>query len=264
MAPGSLGVMAKHGIFIAPFDELYDPRTLRDLAVDAEAHGWDGIFLWDHIRYRAPVRRVADPWIVMAAMASATSTIRLGPMVTPLARRRPHKLARETVTLDHLSQGRLVLGAGLGSDSSNEFEGFEPHAVDPKERARLLDDGLDALAHYWEHEFEPPPVQQPRIPVWLAGRWPNRRPLRRAVRWDGYFPIDLPGPDALAELAQEILTLRGDAPGAFDLVVTDPPGADWDAWTQAGATWCLTGWDSQPKLDVVRGTIADGPPHTEM
>jgi alkanesulfonate monooxygenase SsuD/methylene tetrahydromethanopterin reductase-like flavin-dependent oxidoreductase (luciferase family) len=247
--------MARHGVFIAPFDELYDPRTLVDLAVRAEERGWDGIFLWDHVRYRAPVRRVADPWIVMAAIAQATSTIRLGPMITPPARRRAHKLARETVTLDHLSDGRLIFGAGLGSDSSKEFEDFEPGAADPKERARRYDEGLQQLAAYWDGGFEPRPVQQPRIPVWLAGRYPNRRPIERARDWDGFFPIDLPGPEALPGIKEQLRAGQ-------DLVITDPPGADWQAWVDAGATWCLTGWDHQPRLDVVTAAIEDGPPRT--
>ncbi len=245
--------MARHGVFIAPFDDLYDPRLLVRLAVEAEEQGWDGIFLWDHIRYRAPVRRVADPWIVLAAIAQATSQIKLGPMITPPARRRAHKLARETVTLDHLSEGRLIFGAGLGSDSSREFQDFEPGADDTKERARRYDESLAQLADYWSGTFEPPPVQQPRIPVWLAGRYPNRRPIERARNWDGFFPIDLPGPEALPEIAKQL------KPGQ-DLVITDPPGADWQRWIDAGATWCLTGWDEQPKLDVVTQTIRQGPP----
>jgi alkanesulfonate monooxygenase SsuD/methylene tetrahydromethanopterin reductase-like flavin-dependent oxidoreductase (luciferase family) len=245
-------VMARHGIFVAPFDELFDPRVLAELAARAEERGWDGFFLWDHVRYRPPVRAVADPWVALAAVAAATSRIRIGPLVTPLARRRAHKLARETVTLDHLSGGRLILGAGLGSDRSGEFTDFGD-AADPRERARLLDRGLDDLARYWGGEFEPPPAQRPRVPVWIAGRWPNRRPLRRALRWDGFFPIDLPGPDALAEYAAAV------ARDPFDLVVTDPPGSDWRAWERAGATWCLTGWDAQPRLDAVREAIEAGP-----
>jgi len=251
--------MARHGIFVAPFDELYDPAELARLAVRAEEHGWDGFFLWDHVRYRAPVHAVADPWIAMAAIATLTRRIVFGPLITPLARRRPHKLARETVTLDHLSNGRLILGVGLGSDSSREFEDFEPDAVAPHDRARLLDEGLAALARYWGGEFLPPPVQQPRIPVWVAGRWPNRRPLHRAVHWDGYFPIDLAGPQMLAELAGELHELRGPDAGAFDVAVTDAPGSDWAAWEAAGATWCLTGWDAQPRLGDVRAAIDAGP-----
>ncbi|MGZ4294408.1 MAG: LLM class flavin-dependent oxidoreductase, partial [Solirubrobacteraceae bacterium] len=85
----------KRGLFIAPFDELVDPRVVAELAASAEEHGW-GVFVWDHIVYREPVRAVADPWVVLSAVAYATRTLRIGPMVTPLARRRVQKLARET------------------------------------------------------------------------------------------------------------------------------------------------------------------------
>src|SRR6266496_6470093 len=106
----------KRAIDVPPFGELADPRVLAELAVAAEERGWDGFFVWDHVAYRAPVRAVADPWVALSAVASATQRLRLGPMVTPLSRRRVQKLARETVTLDHLSRGRLTLGVGLGSD----------------------------------------------------------------------------------------------------------------------------------------------------
>jgi alkanesulfonate monooxygenase SsuD/methylene tetrahydromethanopterin reductase-like flavin-dependent oxidoreductase (luciferase family) len=249
----------RFGIFLAPFDELADPRRLADLAARAEEHGWDGVFLWDHVAYDAPVRAVADPWVAMSAMACATERVLLGPLVTPLARRRIQKLARETVTLDHLSRGRLVLGAGLGGDRGGELSRFGEE-VDPRARAQLLDEGLARLQAYWGGELEPQPVQQPRIPVWLAARWPNRRPVRRAARWDGLFPIDLPGPDALAALAGEVREARGDDAGPFDIVVTDPPGTDPAPWIAAGATWCLTGFGSQPRGAEVDAVIAAGPP----
>jgi alkanesulfonate monooxygenase SsuD/methylene tetrahydromethanopterin reductase-like flavin-dependent oxidoreductase (luciferase family) len=244
--------MARRGIFVAPFDELADARTLADLAVRAEAAGWDGFFLWDHVDYRAPVSALADPWVCMAAIAVVTERVRIGPLITPPARRRIHKLARETVTLDRLSGGRLVFGAGLGSDNSGEFSKFgeEP---DAKVRARLLDDGLEQLVAYWNGEFEPRPQQRPRIPIWLAARWPNRRPVRRALRWDGLFPIDLPGPDELAELTQEVRAERPD--DGFEIVVTNPAGTDPGPWEQAGATWCLTGFSSQPGLAEVASAI---------
>src|SRR3954463_11567148 len=130
----------KRAIFLAPFDELVDPTVVAELARSAEERGWDGFFLWDHVEYRPPVRAVADPWVCLAAIAGATERLRIGPMVTPLSRRRVQKLARETVTLDHLSHGRLTLGVGLGSDRTNELEPFG-EVVDPRERARLLDDG---------------------------------------------------------------------------------------------------------------------------
>jgi alkanesulfonate monooxygenase SsuD/methylene tetrahydromethanopterin reductase-like flavin-dependent oxidoreductase (luciferase family) len=249
----------RFGVFLAPFDELADPRRLADVAARAEAHGWDGVFLWDHVVYDAPVRAVADPWVAMSAMACATERVVLGPLVTPLARRRIQKLARETVSLDHLSDGRLVLGAGLGGDRGGELSRFGEE-LDPRARARLLDEGLARLEAYWGGELEPRPVQRPRIPVWLAARWPNRRPVRRAARWDGLFPIDLPGPDALAALAGEVRDVRGPDAGPFDLVVTDPPGTDPAPWIAAGATWCLTGFGSQPRLAEVEAVIADGPP----
>ena len=197
----------KHAIDVGPFDELADPRVLADLAAAAEERGWDGFFVWDHIAYRPPVQAVADPWVALAAVASATSRLRIGPMVTPLARRRVHKLARETVTLDLLSSGRLTLGVGLGSARNGEFGPFG-EIDDPRERAKLLDAGLEELVRYWAGEFQPVPVQQPRIPVWVAGEWPNRRPVRRALRWDGLYPIGLPGPEALAELVGEIRPSR--------------------------------------------------------
>lgn len=248
----------KRGIFVAPFDELMEPRLLAELAQRAEGKGWDGFFLWDHLAYRPPVRAVADAWVALAAIACATDAIRLGPLVTPLSRRRVHKLARETVTLDHLSQGRLTLGVGLGSSRSGEIERFG-EVADPRERARMLDDGLRDLSNYWDGGLEPPPVQRPRIPIWVAARWPSRKPLHRAARWDGLFPIELPGPDALATLAAELRELGAGKAGHFDLAAEISPGADPSPWGVAGATWVLTSFDSQPREAEVRSVIEAGP-----
>jgi alkanesulfonate monooxygenase SsuD/methylene tetrahydromethanopterin reductase-like flavin-dependent oxidoreductase (luciferase family) len=251
---------ARRAIFVAPFDELADPRLLARLAADAEAAGWDGFFLWDHITYSAPTSAVLDPWVVMAAIAMATETLVTGPLVTPLSRRRPHKLARETATLDLLSGGRLVLGVGLGSDRHGELSPFG-EVVDARERARLLDEALAALQDYWAGAFLPRPVQRPRIPIWAAARWPARRPVRRAARLDGLFPIELPDPDALAELREEIAAQRAEEglDGPYDLAVTNAAGTDPAPWEAAGATWCLTGFGAQPKLADVRAAIAAGP-----
>jgi alkanesulfonate monooxygenase SsuD/methylene tetrahydromethanopterin reductase-like flavin-dependent oxidoreductase (luciferase family) len=251
---------ARRAIFVAPFDELADPRLLATLAAEAEAAGWDGFFLWDHIVYSAPTSAVLDPWIAMAAIAMATNKIIMGPMVTPLSRRRPHKLARETVTLDLLSNGRLVLGVGLGSDHHGELSPFG-EVADPREQAALLDGALVKLQDYWSHTFVPRPVQQPRIPIWAAARWPARRPVRRAARLDGLFPIELPEPAALAELAGEIAQQREQEGigGRFDLAVEIESGADPAPWVAAGATWCLNGFGAQPKLADVRAAIAAGP-----
>lgn len=249
---------ARRGIYVAPFEELSEPRVVAELAARAEERGWDGFFVWDHLKYRAPVRSVANPWVTLAAVAVATERVLIGPMVTPVARRRPHQLARETVTLDRLSGGRLVFGVGLGSPRSGEFD---PEAFgeedDPRARARLLDEGLERLSAYWEGEFEPPPLQRPRIPVWVASAWPNRRPLARAARWDGLFPVDLPRPEALAELVADVTELRAgaSADGPFEIVVTNPPGTDHEPWIEAGATWCLTGFGSQPTRRAVEAAI---------
>ena len=164
------------GVFVAPFDELSEPALVARLAARAEERGWDGFFVWDHVRYREPVRALADPWITLAAVALATEKLRIGPMVTPLARRHPHQLARETVTLDRLSQGRLVLGVGLGSERSGEFDPARfREEGDPRARARLLDQGLDRLSAYWAGEFEPP-RPAPAHPGVGGCRWPSRRP----------------------------------------------------------------------------------------
>ncbi len=247
----------KHAIDVAPFGELADPRVLAELAIAAEERGWDGFFVWDHVVYRAPVRAVADPWVALAAVACATSTVRIGPLITPLSRWRVHKVARETVTLDLLSSGRLTLGVGLGSARNGELEPFG-EVADPRERARLLDQGLSDLVRYWAGEFQPVPLQQPRIPVWVAAEWPHRRPVRRALRWEGLFPIGLPGPAALAELVGEVRESRP-AGDPFDVIVGIPPGDDPEPWARAGATWTVTDFGMQPTQAQVRAVIDAGP-----
>jgi len=144
----------RRGLYLAPFDELANPRILADLASHAEARGWDGMFLWDRISYPPPGRAVADAWVALSAIAFMTERLRLGPMVTPLSRRRVHKVLRETVTLDHLSGGRLTFGVGLGN-----VDDLQPYGevVDPRERARLLDQGLNRLTEFWAGNSNRPP-----------------------------------------------------------------------------------------------------------
>jgi alkanesulfonate monooxygenase SsuD/methylene tetrahydromethanopterin reductase-like flavin-dependent oxidoreductase (luciferase family) len=250
---------ARRAIFVAPFEELSEPALVAELAARAERKGWDGFFVWDHVAYAEPVRALADPWVTLAAVAMRTERVVIGPLVTPLARRRPHQLARETVTLDRLCKGRLVLGVGLGSEVTGEFDPARfGEEGDPRARAKLLDDGLERLLAYWDGEFEPRPVQRPRIPIWVAARWPKRKPLRRAVRYDGLFPIDLPNPDAVADLAGELRAMRNDD-GPFDLVVEGDAGTDFEPWADAGATWCLTSFGRQPTRAEVEAAIDAGP-----
>ena len=123
--------------------QFSDPRLLAGLAQDAENAGWDGCFVWDHIQLES-AEPVADPWITLAAMALTTTRIRIGTLVTPLFRRNPWKLARETVTLDHLSKGRLILGVGSGTDVFGEISTFGG-PLDDRIRAQMLDEGLTVL-----------------------------------------------------------------------------------------------------------------------
>jgi alkanesulfonate monooxygenase SsuD/methylene tetrahydromethanopterin reductase-like flavin-dependent oxidoreductase (luciferase family) len=192
----------KYGLDVSTAGEYADPCILADLALEAEQAGWDGFFLWDVIFAEGQADMpVTDSWIALAAIASKTQQIRIGALLTPLARRRPWKVARETVALDHLSKGRLIFAAGLGYQTL-EFTPFEEES-DPKIRAEKLEEGLQILNNLWAGEpcrfqgkhyhinvtkFLPRPVQSPRIPVWIGGYWPNRKPFRRAAQWDGAYP----------------------------------------------------------------------------
>lgn len=239
----------RRGLFVPVFDELSEPAVVARLAAQAEQAGWDGFFVWDHVGYSAPVTAIADPWVTMAAIACSTERILLGPMVTPLPRRRPVKLAREVASLDRLSGGRLVLGVGIGGDGDAEGAaiGEEP---DARVRGRMLDEGLDVLRAAWtgepvDHSGEhytvrtpallPTPLQPGGPPVWVAARYGNPAPLRRAARHDGVFPIGVTSPDQLREVVAAV------APGpGYDVAVGGPPGTDPTGYAEAGATWWMT------------------------
>jgi alkanesulfonate monooxygenase SsuD/methylene tetrahydromethanopterin reductase-like flavin-dependent oxidoreductase (luciferase family) len=266
----------RHALYLPIFDVLSDPRLVTRLAADAEAAGWDGVFVWDHLRYRAPVVEVADPWITLAAMATATERLRLGPMVTPLPRRRPAKVARETVTLDRLSGGRLTFGVGIATDDSGELSATG-ESLDARTRADQLDESLDILRAAWSGEtvnhrgphhtvdgirFRPLPVQSP-IPVWVAVRYGNSRPLRRAARYEGVFPVNVDEPDQLAEIVASVRELRGapaEAGDAYDVAVGGAPGVDPRPFAAVGATWWMVFFDWRAlSLDQIEGVIKDGP-----
>ena len=273
-----------------------DPRLLIDLAREAERAGWDGFFLWDHIGGREPNLPLVEPWIALAAIAATTERIRFGMMVTPLPRRRPWKLARETVSLDRLSGGRLILGVGLGSGRPTEWESFGEE-TDPRRRGAMLDEGLAVLDGLWSAElftargahytvegahFLPGPVQQPRIPVWVAGYWPNKAPFRRGARWDGMFPL-FPDADeaallsAFREAVAFLREQRGDNLAAFDILHRGTtPGDDPERaaaqvapFAAAGATWWSEAihpqrfgvdWGGVWPVEALRERIRQGPP----
>lgn len=262
-----------------------DPTLLVELARRAEDAGWEGVFLWDHMVYREPGWPAADPWVTAGAIAANTERVRLGVLVTPLARRRPWKVARETATLDVLSGGRLVVGAGLGARGHEEFAAFGDEA-DPRVRAEKLDEGLDILTGLWSGEpfsydgrhhriketvFLPRPVQRPRPPVWIGGKWPRRPAFRRAARWDAVFPVfegldygEMAPPERLAEAVRYTREHRAtDAP--FDVVLeglSDGPDPERVAAYEAvGLTWWIEklGWFRGP-VDAMTGRIERGPP----
>jgi alkanesulfonate monooxygenase SsuD/methylene tetrahydromethanopterin reductase-like flavin-dependent oxidoreductase (luciferase family) len=279
----------RHAVNLPNFGPYADPRIVAGLAADAEATGWDGLFVWDHVTFIKDWNlEIGDPWIILTAAALATQRIRLGTMVTPVPRRRPSKLARETVTLDRLSGGRLVLGVGLGSPPEDEYGTFG-EKTDTGTLAGRLDEGLEVLTGLWSGRpfsfhgqhykvadvtFRPTPLQQPRIPVWVAGTWPGKGPFRRAARWDGVVPMKLteePEPLAPGEVAQVVEAVRAHRPDQepFEVMVGGATTghdlvADHEvvgALTDAGATW-WSEWLSPLRgdLDTIRARIRQGPP----
>lgn len=262
-----------------------DPRTCADLAADAEAAGWDGVFTWDGIAIGS--METYDPWVTLAAMAMRTSRVRLGALVTPPSRRRPWKLARETMSVDRLSGGRLVLPVGLGALDDGAF-GTVGEATDSRTRAERLDETLAIVDGLWSGQpfgfegrhyrfapmtFRPTPVQRPRIPIWVVGAWPAERSMARAARWDGILPYALPSstagavtPELVAELRAWIGARR--SLDGYDIVVegvtpADDPvaaAAETDRWARAGATWWIeSDWETGT-VEALRARIAAGPP----
>jgi alkanesulfonate monooxygenase SsuD/methylene tetrahydromethanopterin reductase-like flavin-dependent oxidoreductase (luciferase family) len=293
----------QYGISIPNFGPFFDVRLLADLARDAEDAGWEGFFLWDHVYWNA--FPISDPWMALTAIALRTEKVRLGTMVTPLARRRPTKLARETVTLDHLSGGRTILGVGLGV-RPQEWDQLGEE-VDLSVRGQMLDEALEVLTRLWRGEapshygdyytvdvhdppgfegpvpFDPSALQMPRIPVWVGGRWPNKRPFRRGARWDGIVPTSVRGgiyerltPAQLRECVEYTLRHRTSAEPLEVVIGGHTEGRDpahdrehVDSYQDAGATWWLEDlspfalgwtWEGPWPVDVMRERIRRGPP----
>ena len=260
-----------------------DARTAADYAREAEAAGWDGFFVWE------PVWGV-DAWVSLTAAAMQTGRIRLGTMLSPLSRMRPWKLASETTTLDCLSKGRVILSVGLGAIDTG-FEAFG-EVIDRKVRAELVDEGLEILTGLWKGQpftFDgkhyhiketsfmppPPPVQTPRIPIWVVGAWPHPKSMRRAIKYDGLLPNKLnangvfekPTPADIREMKAWIEARRKQIT-PFDIVVEgETPGDDpgkssilMQQWKEAGATWWLEAMWTAPDLEHVLVRIRQGPP----
>jgi len=282
----------KFGIYLPNFGPYGDARVLANLAQDAENAGWDGFFLWDHIAgWKLPM---VDPWVALAAIALSTKRIRIGTTVTPLPRRRPWKVAREAVSIDHLSGGRLTLSVGIGGGAGEWDDlGEEP---DLKKRGEMLDEALSILVGLWSGEpfsysgeyyqiekaqFLPKPLQQPRIPIWVGGNWPNKKPMRRAAKWDGAFPLlwDDDIDEELARLDAAVRYLKNHRVSGEPLeivtmgVTTSPESEESIAFVEQcaalGATWWLEamtpyregkGYDDEWPVDLMRERILAGPP----
>lgn len=278
----------KFGLGVPNGGDFADPTRLAVLSREAEDAGWDGFFLWDHVIRRRPWQPMVDPWVTLAAVATATDRLILGPMVTPLARRRVSVVARQSVTLDVLSGGRLRLGVGLGAPD-DEFTRFGEDA-DPRRRARILDESLEALTQLWsgeevsyrgEHvvadgvQFLPTSARG-RIPIWVAGGWPGGPPFRRAARFDGVWPVASAGGyltvDEFAECVAAVRRHRneiGRTDEGFDTCFVDRSPSVTDAatadrigrLTEAGMTWWIDSLDD-PTLPFEhhRSRVLAGPP----
>lgn len=252
----------RFGLSLPIFDQLADPGALGTLATDAESAQWDGVFVWDHVYYRPPVEAAVDPWIALAVIAERTSSARVGPLVTPIARRRPHVLARQIASLDVLAGGRTILGVGLGLDGSGEEFARFGEGTDVARRRERYDEGLDLVqallsgepvdhhgAYYVASDvtFLPRPVRP--VPVWVAARWPFRNAWNRAAQHDGVVVINA-DPAAVTEMTNAITEMRGGSLDGFDVVVMTDAWRDVDAWERAGATWLI------PALDAFTSTPA--------
>lgn len=285
----------QYAVDLINFGPFGDARVLAELAKVAEDAGWDGFFIWDHL-YWGPWPHV-DPWVALTAMAMNTQRIRIGTMITPIARRRPHKLARETVSIDHLSNGRLILGVGAGGGGKDEYDDLGEADTDQK-RGAMLDEGLEILTGLWSGEtvhfrgqhlkadgvrFLPVPVQQPRIPIWVAGFWPHKKPMRRAARYDGMFPLTheaglggMVSVDDMRDAINFVAEQRGNR--NFDVAhagrSTGDPAQDRpmiEPYAELGVTWWLEnanpwafGWDEKGDMDAPAAAIIErikqGPP----
>lgn len=258
----------RFGLSVPPF---CPPGELVSLACTAEAAGWEGFFLWDHLRWDTRLRLdIHNPWVLLGAIAQVTKTMTLGPLVTPLARRRPWQVAKEITTLDHLSGGRAVLGVGVGDPSEGDFADFGDPATH-RDRAAVLDEALivvDALlsggavdhqgpAFSVTTELSPVPRQRPRPRIWVAAVAPHTRPLERARRWDGVVPI---GAQSMLTPAELDDYLGADRPAGWDVVAHAAPGVPASEYADLGVTWLIeTAWPVDNWMGVLRERAAAGP-----
>jgi alkanesulfonate monooxygenase SsuD/methylene tetrahydromethanopterin reductase-like flavin-dependent oxidoreductase (luciferase family) len=247
--PGGVATVpgVRWGLSISLSGELADPGLVAEVAVTAERSGWDGVFVWDHLWNRT-LAPFADPWVTLAAVAAETERVRIGTMVAALPRRRPQLVAQAATSLDRLSGGRMVLGVGLGVDSYREFSAFGEPAADDRARAGALDAGIALLVRMLAGEPMPAvegrvttcnSVQQPRVPIWVAGLAGLTAGPRRVAR-HGVEGLALVGVDEWTpEHVAAALAAGGLAAGAIDVALVGAVHRDPEALAAGGATWCL-------------------------
>ncbi len=267
----------KFGVSIANFGVSSNPQDYVNLAQGVEAAGWDGFFLWDHINWREGIVNL-DPWILLSAIATETEKVLIGPLVTPLPRRRPQKVARESLTLDHLSKGRFVFGVGLGWPPKKEYGDFgEPVGINI--RAKMLDEGLKVITGLWsgtpldfqgEHytvtcaQFKPKPYRKEGIPIWVAGTWPKKGPFQRAAKYNGIVPMGIQTGKKFSDMMEYVNKYRKPSK-TFDWVSSTSyisgPKRDRIAkeFRDAGATWYIESWGTQ-SMEKQLPRIKRGPP----
>ena len=276
----------RFGLYVPNFGKSAEPSVISEMAVEAEKAGWDGFFLWDHLvesNLRVPLY---DSFTLLAAMAVKTKRIRIGTTVTPLPRLKPWIVARQTVSLDHLSNGRLILGVGLGGQESCDYGRFN-EAEDNRALAEKLDESLDIIIGLWSGKqfsytgkhyslkpgiFVPPPKQKPRIPIWVAGLWPRKAPFRRAANWDGVIPLRYPGrlmkPEDLSKAVAYVKSFR-DGKEPFDIasigwttgINRERNSEKVKSFAEAGMNWWLESlYTKRDSPEKMRRRIRLGPP----
>ncbi len=283
----------QYGLYLPNFAPWGSARAIADLAHTAETAGWDGLFMWDDCA-GFDVEMV-DPWVALTAAAMTTQYIRLGALITPLPRRRPWKFVRETVSIDHLSNGRLVVGVGSGGGDAEWADfGEERNA---KVRGDMLDEALEVVTGLWTGQpfshsgkhyhvqgahFLPACRQQPRIPIWVGGIWPHKRPQARMAQWDGMFPLFFSAQtaaEALGQFKECVATVQAMRTNSnpFDIIAlgATPLGQPVESaqilqpYADAGATWWLESiaplrmgrpGDETWSLEQLLARVRQGPP----
>ena len=277
----------KYGIALIQFNEFSDPNLVIEFAIEAEQAGWDGIFLCDHLYYsREPINSISETWVLLSAIAAKTQTLKLGTYVSPLPKYHPWQLAKITATLDVLSNGRLILGLGIGGPEV-EYEAFG-EKYDTKILAEKLEESLDILQGLWSgqpfsysgkhYSFEnvcllPKPIQSPRIPIILGGMWPSKKPFIRAAKFDGAAPIHKNFPQELTvEEFQEIISLIKQHRTTNDTFEILKSGTGFftpetrlemiKSYVDVGITWWLEHVNTlmQPSVEKMRKIVQQGPP----